>query len=211
MWKSKPQKKPQFAYSNLTSDVLFNYIMHRVGNDFDDFISNFYQKKIRIAHPVYLWMNPLSPRSIPNTTENRILQGAGQYGISATRYDFLRIAKAMMDDWKNQTCEGTYLREIYDNSVRTNKRDTWNMTLADKGRMLGFQRVAKGYAGQFWVNIQSMDDDVVFVMSGADGQQIAINMSKSRIVAFAAGQEEFYDTKTLGMETLKFGRIKSSR
>ena len=24
LWKSKPQKKPQFAYSNLTSDVLFN-------------------------------------------------------------------------------------------------------------------------------------------------------------------------------------------
>ena len=43
----------------------------------------------------------------------RIKQGAGQYGISATRYDFLRIAKAMMDDWQNDTCEGRYLKEMY--------------------------------------------------------------------------------------------------
>ena len=31
----------------------------------------------------------------------------------ASRYDYLRIAKAIMDDYQNQTCEGKYLKEIY--------------------------------------------------------------------------------------------------
>ena len=81
-------------------------MMHRIGNDFERFIQNFYQNRVKIEHPVYLWMNPLMDHSWSLTMSERIKQGAGQYGISATRYDFLRIAKAMMDDWQNDTCEG---------------------------------------------------------------------------------------------------------
>ena len=33
----------------------------------------------------------------------------------ATRYDYLRIAKAMMDDWQNDTCVGKYLKTIFKN------------------------------------------------------------------------------------------------
>ena len=29
----------------------------------------------------------------------------------ATRYDYLRIAKAMLDDWQNDTCVGKYLKD----------------------------------------------------------------------------------------------------
>ena len=57
---TKPHKESQYAYSNLTADILFNYMMYRVGNDFDSFISNFYKEKIKIEHPVYLWMNPIT-------------------------------------------------------------------------------------------------------------------------------------------------------
>ena len=32
----------------------------------------------------------------------------------ATRYDYLRIAKAIMDDYQNDTCVGKYLKEIYE-------------------------------------------------------------------------------------------------
>ena len=49
---TKPVNNAQFAYSNLTADILFNYVMHRVGEDFDKFIANFYQNKIRIKYPV---------------------------------------------------------------------------------------------------------------------------------------------------------------
>ena len=32
----------------------------------------------------------------------------------ATRFDYLRIAKAIMDDYQNDTCVGKYLKEIYE-------------------------------------------------------------------------------------------------
>ena len=95
--------------------------MHRVGEDFDKFIANFYQNKIRIKYPVYLSMNYVLPSWNTPSTKRRIAQGAGQYGITATRYDYLRIAKAMMDDWQRKTCEGLYLREIYDRAIDTKK------------------------------------------------------------------------------------------
>ena len=36
----------------------------------------------------------------------------------ATRYDYLRIAKAMLDDWQNDTCEGKYLKSFYERKVK---------------------------------------------------------------------------------------------
>ena len=110
---TKPIKNPKYAYSNLTSDILFNYVMHRVGSDFDVFVSEFYQNKIGIKYPVYLSMNDVLPNRTFPTKEKRIAQGAGQYSIYASRYDYLRIAKAIMNDWQNDNCEGKYLKEIY--------------------------------------------------------------------------------------------------
>jgi hypothetical protein len=38
----------------------------------------------------------------------------------ATRYDYLRIAKAMLDDWQNDTCVGKYLKTIFENRISVN-------------------------------------------------------------------------------------------
>ena len=38
----------------------------------------------------------------------------------ATRYDYLRIAKAMLDDWQNDTCVGKYLKTVFNNRVKKN-------------------------------------------------------------------------------------------
>ena len=40
-----------------------------------------------------------------------------KYSFVATRYDYLRIAKAMLDDWQNDTCVGKYLKTIYKNEI----------------------------------------------------------------------------------------------
>ena len=163
---TKPISAPKFSYSNLTADVLFNYMMHRVGLDFDSFITNFYQNKVRIKHPIYLDMNPLEGRQRFPSTEDRIKQGVGRYGVSATRYDYLRIAKAMLDDWQNNTCEGEYLKSIYDRRVSANRRvDTWNK----KDRRWGeasFGRVSTKYGGQFWTDAAGLSGRNVLMMNG---------------------------------------------
>ena len=205
---TRPIKNAQFAYSNLTADILFNYVMHRVGDDFDKFIANFYQKKIRIKYPVYLSMNNVLPRlnKYPST-QRRIAQGAGQYGITATRYDYLRIAKAMMDDWQGKTCEGLYLRKIYERAIDTKNNLSWNTRFRDSSRYADFGMLSRKYAGQFWTKIPGLENAQILVMVGADGQQIAMDMNKSRIVVINAGQEGYYNTRKLGLEPLKYGRI----
>jgi CubicO group peptidase (beta-lactamase class C family) len=161
----------RYAYSNLTADIIFNYMMHRIGNDFERFIKDFYQNKVKIEHPVYLWMNPLMDHSWSPTMGERIKQGAGQYGISATRYDFLRIAKAMMDDWQNDTCEGKYLKEMYNRRI-------WKNDASDK--------YSKTYSAQFHSDIQRLKGGAIFALIGYNGQKIMIDMDNSRIVVIGA-------------------------
>ena len=201
---TKPIKNPPYWYSNLTADILFNYMMHRVGGDFDNFITNFYKSKIKIEYPVYLWMNPTTT----NSTKIRIKEGAGQYGISATRYDFLRIAKAIMDDWQNDTCEGQYLKELYDRRVRNHKKSiSWN-SLQDDGRHHAFMDTSAKYGGQFWTDFNGLWNKNILVMNGYNGQEIAIDMDNSRIVVISAVKSGHYDTKKLGYEPIKYGRIR---
>lgn len=203
----------RFSYSNLAADVLFNYMMHRVGEDFDKFIADFYQNKVGVEFPVYLEMNPTLDsydtysRVVPTTVE-RINQGAGRYGIQATRYDYLRIAKTIMEDWQQDTCEGKYLKEIYKKRVSTHKRHgEWNGVGRRWGKP-GFEMMAAKYAGQFWTDIKGLRGKKVLALSGAFGQQIAINLDDSRIVVIAAQQEMYYDTRRLGYEALKYGRVR---
>ena len=43
--------------------------------------------------------------------------GHKRYTFFATRYDYLRLAKAMLDDWQNDTCVGKYLKNIFENRI----------------------------------------------------------------------------------------------
>ena len=163
--------------------------MHRVGSDFDDFITQFYQNKVRIKYPVYLSMNDVSPQWQKPTTESRILQGAGQNSIFATRYDYLRIGKAILDDW--HIVARKYLKTIYDLSVPTGKMSLWK-----KGRTNdpNFGNVATRYAGQFyshWAN--SLSESYC-----SDGRTVRnyYKSRQSRIVVISAGQEGKYSTKS---------------
>jgi len=198
----------RYAYSNLTADIIFNYMMHRIGNDFERFIEDFYQNKVKIEHPVYLWMNPLMDHSWSPSMKERIKQGAGQYGISATRYDFLRIAKSMMDDWQTNTCEGKYLKEIYQRRINNNRRQSnWRDNRFGGGKP-NFGQEASRYAGQFHTDFSGLKGKNILAMNGYNGQQIIMDMDNLRIVVIAAAKSNHYDTYKLGFEPIKYGRIR---
>ena len=203
---TKPISNASYSYSNLTSDVLFNYVAHRVGEDFDKFLAQFYQQKIGIKYPVYLSLNKLrfgAEVSINNLTA----QGAWQYGIHATRYDYLRIAKAILNDWKNDTCEGKYLKDLYQRAVPTGNTRNWNTSPGKSYRYFG--SVSQRYAGQFQTGFYGLHNKKVLGMIGADGQQIIINLDDSRIVVISAGQEGWYNTKSIAYDLIKSGKMKS--
>ena len=203
---TKPISNASYSYSNLTSDVLFNYVAHRVGEDFDKFLVKFYQQKIGIKYPVYLELIKLrfgAEFSIKNLTA----QGAWRYGIHATRYDYLRIAKALLDDWKNDTCEGKYLKDLYQRAVPTGNTRNWNRSLENSYRDFG--TVSQRYAGQFQTGFYGLHNKKVLGMLGADGQQIIINLDDSRIIVISAGQESWYNTKSIAYDLIKSGKMKS--
>ena len=207
---SKRNSRRTYKYSNLTTDVIFNYIMHRTDADFEKFIKQIYQEKIRIENPVILAMNPIESysRDRQPSMKTRIRQGAGVYGISATRYDYLRIAKAILDDWNSDTCVGKYLKEIHAKRVPTNFRNArWDSSDRRWGKV-DFWNQAKSYAGQFYADIKGLRNKKILVMNGANGQQIAIDTDENRIVVINAAMEKFYDTYKLGYEPLKYGRIR---
>ena len=207
---SKRNSSRTYKYSNLTTDVIFNYIMHRTGGDFEKFIKQIYQDKVRIENPVILAMNPIEgfSRDQQPSMKIRISHGAGVYGISATRYDYLRIAKAILDDWHNNTCVGKYLKEIYAKRVPTHYRKAkWDSSDRRWGKV-DFWNLSKNYAGQFYTDIKGLENKTILVMNGANGQQIAIDIDDKRIVVMNAAMEKFYDTYKLGFEPLKYGRIR---
>ena len=203
---TKPIENASYAYSNLTSDILFNYIAHRVGDDFNMFLDEFYKQKIGIKYPVYLWLNPLRYNALPSD-KDLTAQGAWQYGISATRYDFLRIAISILNDWKKDTCEGRYLKEIYKRAVSKGYYGNWRNRR--DGGYPKFNTATSKYAGQFHTSVNGMYDKNILLMDGADGQQIVINLDDDRIVVISAGQANFYDTKSIAYDLIKSGKIKS--
>ena len=99
---------------------------------------------------------------------------SARYSFYANRYDFLRIAKTMMDDWHNDTCAGKYLKTIYKNRVK--KKD--NTKEADDVGLY-----TKSYGGQFHFDIFGLKKTRKIIgMSGFAGQQILIDLDNKRII-----------------------------
>ena len=205
---SKPSASRSYSYSNLSSNVVFNYLMHRTAPNFDNFIADFYKKKIKNQYPIYHMMNPLANGRTKASTLERTREAAGRFDVWATRYDYLRIALAMMHDWQSDSCEGKYLKEIYDRRVRINRKQaSWQSQSVLWGKPQ-FNNTASKYGGQFWTNFSGLNDRKVLLMDGYNGQQIIMDMDNSRIVAIAAAKSKHYSTYKLGFEPIKYGRIR---
>ena len=99
------------------------------------------------------------------------------YGMHITRYDFLRIAVAILDDWNNDTCEGKYLKSLYENRIDKGFRP--------KDNTKGMSN-SNHYAGQFYVGMSGKGDVPIFSMSGHGGQNIVIDFENKKITAILA-------------------------
>ena len=100
----------------------------------------------------------------------------------ATRYDYLRIAKAMLDDWQNDTCEGKYLKSLYERKTKKNY---------DYGDTKQAFTNPKSYGGFFHLEPSGMKNRHIFIMDGYGGQTFTIDFDKGRIVATLAIHRDF--------------------
>jgi hypothetical protein len=159
------KSKLVYNYSALTTNVILNYVKYKTGDDWEKLLNKVYSEHVGVKNSVYL------QRSKKYLKTDFI---SARYSFYANRYDYLRIAKAMMDDWHNDTCAGKYLKTIYESRVK--KKD--NTKEADDVGLY-----TKTYGGQFHFDIYGIKKTRKIIgMSGFAGQQILIDLDNKRII-----------------------------
>ena len=155
-----------YNYSALTTNVIMNYVKHKTGADWDKLLHKVFNEHVGVKNSVYF------SKSRKYLKYDDFV--SGRYSFYADRYDYLRIAKTMMDDWHNDTCAGKYLKTIYENRVQ--KKDNTKQA-TDVGLY------TKSYGGQIHFDIFGIEKGRKIIgMSGFAGQQILIDLDNKRII-----------------------------
>ena len=155
-----------YNYSALTTNVIMNYVKHKAGKDWDKLLHKVFNEHVGVKNNVQFQKSRKYLKY-----EDFV---SARYSFYANRYDYLRIAKTMMEDWHNDTCAGKYLKTIYKNRVK--KKD--NTKEADDVGLY-----TKSYGGQFHFDIFGLKKTRKIIgMSGFAGQQILIDLDNKRII-----------------------------
>jgi len=189
------KSKSKYNYSNVVSNILINYAAFKSGDNFQNLLNKIFISKAKIEYPVYFKV--MHSDSVQGKYKvNEKIDGAIRYSFVATRYDYLRIAKAIMDDWQKDTCAGKYLKDLYKNKIPKNDKykDDNNATLN-----------SKSYAGQFHTDYSGLKDRVIMGMDGASGQSILIDFERSKIVVINSIHTD-YNWKKIAHSVIKKGK-----
>jgi len=163
------KSKLVYNYSALTTNVIMNYVKHKAGADWEKLLHKVFNEHVKVKNSVQF------QRSKKFFGEDFV---SARYSFYATRYDYLRIAKTMMDDWHNDTCAGKYLKTIYENRVQ--KKDNTKVA-TDVGLY------TKSYGGQIHFDIFGLKKGRKIIgMSGFAGQQILIDLDNKRIIVVSS-------------------------
>jgi len=156
-----------YNYSALTTNVIMNYVKHKAGADWDKLLHKVFNEHVGVKNSVQFQKS--------RKYEDFV---SGRYSFYADRYDYLRIAKTMMDDWHKDTCAGKYLKTIYENRVQ--KKDK----VKEPEGVGGY---TKSYGGQIHFDIFGIENTRKIIgMDGFAGQQILIDLDNRRIIVVSS-------------------------
>ncbi len=190
-FKDKKSIKKQYNYNVINTNLILNYVLFKSKVNFQKILNKTFQEKSKIKDGVYFFKK----------REAHEKSGNADPMFYATRLDYLRIAKAMMDDYQNNTCVGKYLKEIYDRRIPKHISDHGG----NRGQPM-LNRHLTYYGGQF----HFPKNKIVFNMSGFLGQHIAIDMENSRIVVVNSihynHSKYKYNHKKLLINPIKLGK-----
>ena len=164
------KSKPVYNYSALTTHVIMNYVIYKTDDDWQKLLNKVFNEHVKVKNSVYFTKTPKVGRY-----EKLVgYEQTGRYSFYATRYDYLRIAKTIMEDWNNDTCAGKYLKTIYDRRIEKadNVKDPDDVGL-----------YTEKYGGQFHFDIFGLKKTrKILGMSGFAGQQILIDVDNKKII-----------------------------
>ena len=164
--KNSKKGRLKYNYSNLDTNIVASYVLYKMRNKkFKKLVKEILVDKAGIEHNVKAFRK----------NSNSI-----SYSYFASRYDYLRISIAILEDWNNNTCEGQYLKSLYENRVDKKRRnigiDGYSMT--------------KSYSGQFHTDIAGLKRPI-FVMDGFGGQSHVIDFEKNKIISIMAIHRDY--------------------
>ena len=203
VFKNSKKAKSKYQYTNFLSNLLINYVWFKSEGKFQDLLDEIFVDKAKIEHDA--WFLKMNDRTIKmNNRNNTILKeyevkdedGTIRYSFNASRYDYLRIAKAMLDDWQNDTCAGKFLKTLYQNKIPRNEK--WK---DDNSPHLN----PKSYSGFFYFDYSGLKNKPVMGMNGYGGQNILIDFEKSRIIVMNAIHDD-YNWKKIAHSVIKKGK-----
>ena len=166
------KSKPVYNYNALATNTIMNYTIFKVGDDYQKLLNKVFKEDAKIKNSVYF--SKTLRRSVSDEEKGEY----GRYSFYADRYDYLRIAKSMMDHWNNDTCVGKYLKTIYEQRINKNKKSYDG----DRSGQFDVAVYTKKYGGQFHFDIIGLSKRKILGMSGQGGQNIIIDFDRKRII-----------------------------
>ena len=162
--KNSKKSSSYYNYNEVVTNVLMSYIVHKSQGNFQKVLDETFQKKVKISNSLYFKKHLACKDD----------EGCAIGNFAATRYDYLRFAKAMLDDWHNDTCVGKYLKKTHEKRIQKNDRTR------DGSTSFSFPQ---GYGGQSHFDYGGMKERVILGMEGYGGQSILIDFDRQRIIS----------------------------
>ena len=187
------KSKPVYNYNALATNTIMNYTIFKVGDDYQKLLNKVFKEDAKIKNSVY-FSKTLKRWGVSDEEKGEY----GRYSFYADRYDYLRIAKSMMDHWNNDTCVGKYLKTIYEQRINKNKRSYDG----DRQGQFSVSQYTKKYGGQFHFDIIGLTKRKILGMDGFGGQNIIIDFEKERIIVVNS-RDRHYNWKKIVLKKLK--------
>jgi CubicO group peptidase (beta-lactamase class C family) len=197
-FKGSKKSYAKYHYTDTNPNLVLSYLLFKYGDaDFKKLLDDVFMKKVRIGDGFIIGKQG-------NAKEYEKSLFAIVY---TSRYDYLRIAKAMLDDWENDTCVGQYLKTIYDRRIK--KGASWAAS-HDLTSRVGFPR---SYGGFFHTGYKGMKNRPVMSMDGWGGQTITIDFERGRIIATLSIHDNMkfpkpgsFNWKKIVYDRIKYGK-----
>ena len=186
------KSKPVYNYNALATNTIMNYTIFKVGDDYQQLLNKVFKEDAKVKNSVFF------SKTIRSRFPDQKKGEYGRYSFYADRYDYLRIAKSIMDHWNNDTCVGKYLKNIYEQRINKNKKSYDG----DRHGQFSVSQYTKKYGGQFHFDIIGLSKRKILGMDGLGGQNIIIDFEKERIIVVNS-RDRHYNWKKIVLKKLK--------
>jgi hypothetical protein len=193
-FKGSKKSHSQYNYNDAPPNIVLTYLLYKYGEaDFKQLLDDVFAKKVRIGDEI------LTQKNATARSDEKSLM----HMFFTTRYNYLRIAKAMLDDWQNDTCVGQYLKTIHDRRIPKGIKQDSSFRFSS----------TKEYAGFFHTGYRGMENRPIMSMDGYGGQTITIDFKRGRIVVTQSIHDNAYFPKpgSFDWKKIVYERIKNGK